>query len=104
MTGDPRDDHDKERRMSNRQLDRFIGGSPGAVIVKLVFLSFVVGVLMSALDLNPLDIFDGVVAFFERLWNMGFEALGRLGGYFLLGAVVVIPVWVVLRLLNMGRG
>jgi hypothetical protein len=45
-----------------------------------------------------------VVAFFERLWNMGFEALGRLGGYFLLGAVVVIPVWVVLRLLNMGRG
>uniref|UniRef100_UPI003BAB4CE2 DUF6460 domain-containing protein n=1 Tax=Stappia sp. TaxID=1870903 RepID=UPI003BAB4CE2 len=90
--------------MSNRSLDRFLGGSPGAVVLKLVFLSFVVGVLMSALNLHPLDLFDGLLSFIERLWNMGFEALGRLGGYFVLGAIVVIPVWLVLRLMSYGRG
>lgn len=90
--------------MSNRPLDRFLGGSPGPVILKLVFLSFVVGVLMSALDLHPLDLVDGVLGFVERLWNMGFEALGRLGSYLLLGAIVVVPVWLVLRLIGAGRG
>jgi cobalamin biosynthesis protein CobD/CbiB len=90
--------------MANRSLDRFLGGSPGAVVLKLVFLSFVVGVLLSALDLHPLDLLDGVISFIERLWNMGFEALGRLGGYFVLGAVVVLPVWLVLRLMSYGRG
>ena len=59
--------------------------------------------LLSALNLHPLDLFDGLIDFIQRLWNMGFEALGRLGSYFVLGAVVVIPVWVVLRLLSLGR-
>jgi len=89
--------------MANRTLARFLGDTPGRVILKLLFLSFVVGVLMSALDLDPLDLLDGLVSFIERLWNMGFEALGQFGRYLLLGAVVVIPVWIVLRLLNMGR-
>lgn len=89
--------------MSNSPISRFLGDSPGRVIVKLLFLSFVVGVLLSALDLHPLDLFDGMVSFIRRLWNLGFEALGQLGGYFLLGAVVVIPVWAVLRLMSFGR-
>jgi hypothetical protein len=89
--------------MSNRSISRFLGDSPGRVLIKLIFLSFVVGVLLSALNLHPLDLFDGLIDFIQRLWNMGFEALGRLGSYFVLGAVVVIPVWVVLRLLSLGR-
>ena len=89
--------------MSNRAIFRFIGDSPGRVILKLLFLSFVVGVLLAALDLHPLDLLDGFVHFIERLWNMGFDALGRLGSYLALGAVVVIPIWIVLRLLSLGR-
>ncbi|GGE93255.1 integrase [Stappia taiwanensis] len=89
--------------MSNTSLERFLGGSPLRVLLRLLFLSFVVGVLLSALDLHPLDLFDGVISFIRHLWTMGFEALGRLGGYFVLGAVVVLPVWLVLRLLSMGR-
>ncbi|SOC10458.1 DUF6460 domain-containing protein [Stappia indica] len=89
--------------MSNSPISRFLGDSPARVILKLLFLSFVVGVLMSALGLYPLDIFDGIVSFVRRLWNLGFEALGQLGGYFVLGAMVVIPVWVVLRLMSLGR-
>lgn len=89
--------------MTNRPLNRFLGDAPGRVILKLLVLSFVVGVLLSALDLHPLDVFDGMVNFIRRLWNLGFEALGQLGGYFVLGAIVVVPVWIVIRLMSLGR-
>lgn len=89
--------------MTNRPLSRFLGDTPGRVILKLLVLSFVVGVLLSALNLHPLDVFDGMVNFIRRLWNLGFEALGQLGGYFVLGAVVVVPVWIVIRLMSLGR-
>jgi hypothetical protein len=35
---------------------------------------------------------------------MGFGAVEQVGRYLLLGAVVVVPVWLILRLLNAGRG
>ncbi len=89
--------------MQNNSIQRFFGGSPGRVLLQLVFLSFVVGILLSALNLHPLDLIDGAIDFVRRLWNMGFDALGRMGHYLLLGAVVVVPVWVIMRLFNMGR-
>lgn len=86
--------------MSNNTLTRLMGGSPGHVILRLVFLSFVVGIVLSALDLNPLDIVDIAVRFVERLWNMGFAALGNIMRYFALGAVVVLPIWLLTRLVK----
>ncbi|MBN9669332.1 DUF6460 domain-containing protein [Roseibium aggregatum] len=89
--------------MPDTGLSRFLGGSPGQVALRLVFLSFVVGIILAALDLDPLDLVHMAVDFFERLWNMGFEAIGRLGRYLVLGAVVVVPIWFLTRLLAMGR-
>ena len=86
--------------MTQQGLARLMGGSPGQVVLRLVFLSFVVGVILSALDLNPLDIFDIVQTFFSRLWHMGFDALGSIGRYFLLGAAIVLPIWLISRLLS----
>lgn len=90
--------------MTDSSLNRFLGGSPGQVALRLVFLSFVVGIILAALNMNPLDLLYMAWDFIERLWNMGFEALGRLGGYLVAGALVVLPVWIVLRLLAVGRG
>ncbi len=90
--------------MANDQMTRFFGGSPGKVILRLVFISFVVGIILSAINLHPLELFQWVENLIIRIWNMGFEAIERLGGYFVLGAVVVFPIWLALRLLKMGRG
>ncbi|WP_305984388.1 DUF6460 domain-containing protein [Roseibium sp. MMSF_3544] len=89
--------------MSDSGLSRFIGGSPAQVVLRLIFLSFVVGIILSALNLDPIDLVHMTVDFFERLWNMGFHAIGRLGNYLVVGAIVVIPIWLVTRLLAMGR-
>jgi hypothetical protein len=37
------------------------------------------------------------------LWNKGFKTLGKLGDYLLLGAVIVVPVFVLIRLLSYRR-
>ncbi|MEE4010687.1 DUF6460 domain-containing protein [Roseibium sp. FZY0029] len=89
--------------MSDTGLSRFLGGSPAQVLLRLVFLSFVVGIILSALNLDPLDLITMSIEFVERLWNMGFNALGRLGKYLVIGAMVVVPIWLVTRLLAMGR-
>lgn len=89
--------------MSDSGLSRFLGGSPAQVLLRLVFISFVVGIILSALNLDPLDLVNMAVNFVERLWNMGFHAIGRLGNYLVVGAIVVIPIWLITRLLAMGR-
>ena len=35
---------------------------------------------------------------------MGFDAIRWVWGYFLLGAVLVVPVWLIMRLINAPRG
>lgn len=89
--------------MSDKGLSRFLGGSPAQVLLRLVFLSFVVGILLSALGLDPLDLVTMTIDFVVRLWNMGFHAIGRLGNYLVVGAMVVVPIWLITRVLAIGR-
>lgn len=89
--------------MTDNSLNRFLGGSPGQVALRLVFLSFVAGIIMAALNVNPIDLVHMALDFVQHLWNMGFHALGRLGGYLAAGAIVVVPVWVILRLIAAGK-
>ena len=52
---------------------------------------------------TPFDILYGIRAFFERLWNMGFAAVEHLIGYIVIGAAIVIPAFIVLRILSLRR-
>ncbi len=83
---------------------RFMGGSPLAVIVKLILLSVLVGVVLTALGLDPRNIFASVERLIRSVWNMGFDAVEWLWQYFLLGAVIVVPVWLIVRLVRAPGG
>jgi hypothetical protein len=85
-------------------VNRFLGGSPLAVLAKLVLLSIVIGVVLNALGLDPRDIFQSLRRFIQNIWDMGFDAIRWVWQYFLLGAVVVIPIWLLMRLFNAPRG
>jgi hypothetical protein len=84
----------------NDAMSRFIGGSPLAVAARLVLLSILVGVILTALGLDPRDILRSIQELVTRVWNMGFDAVRWLWRYFLLGAVLVIPIWFIMRLLK----
>ena len=93
-----------ERPMATDPVSRFFGGSPLAVIGRLILVSILVGVVLSALGLDPFDILESLNRLVRSIWNMGFDAFRWLWRYFLLGAVIVIPIWLLLRLINAPRG
>ncbi len=80
------------------------GGNPTAVLLRLVVLSVVVGIVLSALDITPRDLLWRLNVFARRVYDMGFGALESVLQYFLIGAVIVFPVWIVARLLGFVGG
>lgn len=90
--------------MANNSLTKVLGGSPWAVLARLILVSILVGVILTALGLDPFDIVRSVERLIRSIWNMGFDAVRWLWRYFLLGAVIVIPIWIIMRLVNAPRG
>ncbi len=90
--------------MANDSTTRLLGGSPLGVIGRLIMVSVLVGVILSALGLDPWNIVQSVERLIRDLWNMGFDAIRWVWRYFLLGAVLVIPIWLITRLINAPRG
>ncbi|WP_061934358.1 DUF6460 domain-containing protein [Aureimonas sp. AU22] len=82
----------------------FLGGSPLAVIVRLLVISLLVGILLSWFDIRPYEIVDWIKDFVQWAWVSVFGSLNRVIDYVLLGAAVVVPVFIVSRLLKTGRG
>lgn len=85
-------------------LSRFLGGSPLAVAFRLVLLSILVGVVLGAIGFDPWNILDSIRLLVQRIWEFGFDAITGLWRYFLLGAVIVLPVWLLSRLFGAPRG
>jgi Family of unknown function (DUF6460) len=83
---------------------RFFGGPPLSVTGRLVLLSLLVGVILTALGLDPWNIIESVRRLLLHVWDMGFDAVRWLWRYFLLGAVIVLPIWLVVRLVRAPRG
>jgi hypothetical protein len=84
--------------MANDLVNRFFGGPPWSVLVRLVLLSILVGVVLSAIGLDPMNIMRSVEKLIREIWNMGFDAVRWIWRYFLLGAVLVVPIWLLVRL------
>jgi hypothetical protein len=93
-----------ERIMANGSIDRFFGGSPLWVAVRLILLSIVIGVLLSVLGLDPWNIVESVERLIRWIYNLGWDAVSWLWRYFILGAVLVIPIWLIVRFFRAARG
>ena len=69
--------------------------------LRLLVVSLVVGALLMWLDIRPWEVLRAVERLFLRLWAMGFDAVREIVAYIVAGAVIVVPVWLVLRLFSM---
>jgi len=76
----------------------FFGGSVLGILVRLSLLSIVVGIVLSALGITPQDFFHQIDNILKNLYQMGFGAVEWVLKYFLLGAMVVVPIWLISRL------
>jgi hypothetical protein len=84
--------------------ERVFGGNPLGVIVRLIIISIVVGVILQALNISPPDLLYRLEILVRNIYDMGFGAFRGLVNYFLIGAVVVLPIWFIARLLGAFRG
>jgi hypothetical protein len=81
-------------------MDRIFGGNPLGVIVRLIVLSIIVGVVMSALGIHPGNILYHLERLIRRISDLGFGIFETAFAYFLLGAIVVLPIWFIARVLG----
>ena len=88
---------------NNDALYRFLGGSPFAVACRLILLSVLVGVVLAAVGFDPWNILRSIELLFRRIWDLGFDTVNWLWRYFLLGAVIVIPIWLLMRIFGAPR-
>ena len=94
----------RELPAANDGLYRFLGGSPLTVAFRLILLSILVGVVLAAIGIDPGKRVNSIRLLIQRIWNLGFDAINGLWRYFLLGAVIVVPVWLLSRLFGAPRG
>ena len=92
----------RELPVASDSLTRFLGGTPLSVAFRLILLSILVGVVLAAIGFDPYNILRSIELLFRRLWDLGFDAINWLWRYFLLGAVIVIPIWFLSRLFGSG--
>ena len=81
-------------------VQRFLGGSPLGVMLRLLVVSFLVGMVLTWLDLRPIDVWFWVEDMAVGLWQQGFAFFGRAGEYVAVGAAVVLPVFILMRVLK----
>lgn len=86
--------------MANDGLRRFIGGSPIGVFIRLALLSILIGFVLTVLGLDPRNILYSIETLVRWVFTLGFDAIESLWRYLLLGAVVVIPIWLIMRLVQ----
>jgi hypothetical protein len=89
--------------MASHSVARVFGGSPIAVVSRLVLLSILVGVVLQTVGLDPLSLVQSIEIIARQAYAMGAEGLRHAWQYFLLGAAIVAPFWVIVRLFRSVR-
>ncbi len=97
MTDDKLDAH-------NEVKSRFFGKSATRTVIQLIIASIIVGAIFSFLGLGPQEfwrgIFDGVKDLLSAIGESFGEIALNLATYLVIGAAVVVPIWLVARLLS----
>ena len=89
--------------MTSNILARFVGGSPMTVLLRLIVVSFVVGIVLETFGLDPVGLFNEAVRAVRHIVEFGLTDVRQIGRILLTGAMVVVPVWLLLRLIDAGR-
>lgn len=79
------------------------GGNPFGVLLRLALISLVVGVVLSALGITPYNFIYNIEVVLRRIYDLGLASFDWVLQYLLLGAMVVVPVWLIARLFGLFR-
>lgn len=72
----------------------------GSTIVKLLIASLVLGMAMSLFGINPLNLIEHFGQTIQTIFVFVVDLASWGARYVMLGAIVVVPIWLILRVLN----
>lgn len=83
-----------------RVVEGILRSGPIYTVLKLLALSLVVGLVLHWLDLTPLDLVENLGQSARRFfaWLRGF--MGWAVDYVVMGAMVVVPIWLIMLLIG----
>jgi Na+/H+-dicarboxylate symporter len=73
-------------------------------VLKIVLFSFIIGLLLSFFDINPTELLRNFGATAEKIFEIVADIIEWGVKYVLLGAVVVVPIWLVFFAIGKARG
>jgi apolipoprotein N-acyltransferase len=83
---------------------RLFGRDPARTVLKLIVASIFVGGVLALLGLSPIGfwrgIFNGLRDLISAIGNSFGEVVVNLATYLVLGAAIVVPIWLISRLLS----
>jgi len=83
---------------------RIVGKSARRTIIQLVIASIIVGAIFSVLGLGALEfwrgMFDGIKNLLSAIGDSFGEIALNLATYLVIGAAIVVPIWLAARLLS----
>jgi len=75
-----------------------------SVVFRLAIISIIVGIALHALGLNPLTLVENLRGLVRTISESGLDILEWLGTRLLIGALVVVPIWLVVLLVKLVFG
>ena len=79
------------------------GGNPLGVLIRLALISLAVGIVMKALGIDLGNFFQRINELLRNIYDLGFGAVEWVLEYMLLGTLVVIPIWLIARVVGASR-
>ena len=72
----------------------------GSTIIKLIIASLVVGLVLAWLNVSPQELLRGIIGEAEQMVDNAIGVFGWAFSYILLGAVIVVPIWLLIYLMD----
>jgi hypothetical protein len=79
-------------------MDKIFGGPIIPTLFRLALLSFIVGLILWTFGVDPVDLWKEFGATIQQAWTLVFNALDWAWKYAVIGAIVVLPVWIIYRI------
>lgn len=85
-------------------MSNFFGGPVIPTVIKLALVSFAVGIVLWISNIDPVDLWRNFGDTFREAWGVVADFVDWGAKYAALGAIVVVPVWLVFRLVRFVTG
>ncbi|MBX4335137.1 DUF6460 domain-containing protein [Bartonella raoultii] len=88
----------KQRKKLSNSFHAFLGGTLKHVMIKLLGFSLLTGIIMRLIGWTPQNLIHTMSEFLKSLWKTGFITFTNLFHMTVMGAIIVIPIFLLSRI------